>query len=209
MDYGTRPRDPAIPAPSGRSLDDPWAPSVRRPPASSRRGRARSTWMGSWGGSLFPLQGAWLPFEALAESRVDGGGTSDPDRHELEEVVNYVLEGTVIHPDTRACAGAARTVPWLGCPTRSARRHDILATVEVHHPVDLAQRATAQGHREPAHPFVPRPHIPGGPTIRAGRRPARGGRFRHRLLRRPRGLRSPVHFRTDERDPGRGSPGGR
>ncbi len=165
MDYGTRPRDPAIPAPSGRSLDDPLGSFG---PSAPRLVEARASEIdldGVLGRVLFPspLQGAWLPFEALAESRVDGGGTSDPHAHELEEVVNYVLEGTVIHRDH---AGASRELPngsVARLSTRSARRHDILATVgtrarwislSVRLPRDIA---------EPAHPFeyaTPHPRRP-------------------------------------------------
>jgi redox-sensitive bicupin YhaK (pirin superfamily) len=100
-----------------------------------------------------PLQGPWLPMEELAESRMTVGGAGDPHTHESQEVVNYVLEGKVIHRDH---LGASRELPTgsvARLSTRTARRHDLLAVPGTRTRWISLTARLPEDAADPTHPF--------------------------------------------------------
>jgi len=75
------------------------SPPVSRPPSARIvTGAARVTQTaGTEGRTLFPSPAFshWPPFEMLAETTEEGTGAADPHPHAREEVVNYVLSGSL------------------------------------------------------------------------------------------------------------------
>ena len=79
------------------------------------------------GRTLFPspVQGAWLPFERFAESRSSERNDSTLHSHSSQEVLTYVLDGTV---DSEEEGGVHATLPagWVDVLlAQKERRHEL------------------------------------------------------------------------------------
>lgn len=106
------------------------SPSSPRPVGSPRLviGRAHETTLEDTRGRvLFPSPefGAWPPFQQLADTVAVGGPSGDSHAHRGEEVVNYVLSGTLVSIDP---AGRRTEVPSgsvVTLATVQERVHDL------------------------------------------------------------------------------------
>ena len=82
---------------------------------------------GTEGRTLFPSTefSHWPPFETLAERTMVGSGAPDPHPHTDQEVVNYVLSGTLlIYDETHRCTEVPTGSVSL-LDTRRMQVHDV------------------------------------------------------------------------------------
>lgn len=150
-------------------------PAVSPPGAGVRLvvGASRSTRTDrTEGRTLFPSPSFshWPPFETLAETTTVGGGPPDPHPHSREEVVNYVLSGSLEVCDaqrrcTEVSAGAASLLA-----TMREEVHDVNASPGARaHWLSLVLRLPP-GTPEPTAPHQHGPAVPiGGSSSRIGR----------------------------------------
>ncbi|MGI0132282.1 MAG: pirin family protein [Thermoplasmata archaeon] len=76
---------------------------------------------------LFPTmqQGPWLPYERFAEVIASRPNEAVLHSHRLEEVVNYVISGTVIHQDDRGERAEVEAESVIVLSTGPERSHDV------------------------------------------------------------------------------------
>lgn len=82
---------------------------------------------GTEGRTLFPSTefSHWPPFENLTETTMVGSGAPDPHPHADQEVVNYVLSGTLlVYDETRGCTEVPTGSVSL-LETRRPQVHDV------------------------------------------------------------------------------------